>query len=158
MKTDPQAGPNESPLNEYQQRALLAACQHIDKLLVDIEAVLSSTESRSVFPKYVDDLLPVQRQGIAGHIERLRAQLIGIVTGQGINPEQPKIAASHAIHTALTFVEIAVEELRPEKMRGYGQVSKAGIAELNGLVQEIFHSTRQLHRYVLPEKGPAAVP
>lgn len=36
--------------------------------------------------------------------------------------------ASHVIHTALTFIEIAIEELSPDRMEGYGPVSETGAA------------------------------
>jgi len=154
MKTNGLDVPTVPSLNEYQLRALVASCHHIDKLLADVDDILSTSESGSVFPKYVDDLSPAQHKTVQDYIRQLRAQLLRVVAGQGVEPETPKIAASHAIHVALTFVEIAVEELRPGKMRGYGQVSEAGIADLNGLVQELRSSAQQLHRYVLEKKVP----
>ena len=145
---------NVPSLNEYQLRALLASCHHMDKLLTDIEDILGAPESKSVFPKYIDDLSPIQHRTIQDYIRQLRAQLLRVVAAQGIEPEKPKIAASHAVHATVTFVEIAIAELRPEKMRGYGQVSETARSDLNGLVQELHSSAQQLHRYVLEKQAP----
>jgi hypothetical protein len=150
----PEGGRSARSLSEAQLRRLLISCQHMDKLLADIEDILNAPESTSAFPKYVDDLSPVQHKKIQDFIGQLRAQLLRAVARQGIAPERPRIAASHAIHAALTFIEIAIEELRPEKMRGYGQISPAGIADLNVVVQELHSCAQQFHRYLPREKAP----
>jgi len=141
-------------LNEYQLRALLASCQHIDKLLGEIEGVLSSSQSGSAFPKYFDDLSPLQHDTIDDYIRRTRADLLRIAAEQDIVAERAKIPASHSIHATITFIEIAIEELSPDKMRGYGPMSKAGAAYLNELVQQLHASAQQLHRYVLQRGTP----
>lgn len=153
MQKMPEGGRGAPSLSEAQLRRLFISCQHMDKLLADIEDILSASESTSVFPKYVDDLSPVQHERIQDFIRQLRTQLLRVIARQGIKSEKARIATSHAIHAAMTFVEIAIEELRPEKMRGYGQVSEAGATDLNEVVQELHSSAQQLHQYLLQEKG-----
>lgn len=143
-----------SPLNDPQQRALRISCQHMDRLLEDIEDALNPARSHSVFPKYVQDIAPVQRKTIEDYIVRIRAQLLRVLAGQLIAVEKPKITASHSIHTALTFVEIAIEELSPSRMSGYGPVSESGSADLNGVMQELQSIVQQLHGYVLQRDFP----
>jgi GTP-binding protein EngB required for normal cell division len=143
-----------STLNEAQQRSLRIACEHMDSLLNRVEEVLHASGSNSVFPKYVNDISPVQRKTIEDYIARIRAQLLRVLAGQGIGPEPPRITATHAIHTTLTFVQIAIEELGPGKMRGYGPISEAGIADLNGVMQELESIVQQAHRYVLQGQLP----
>ena len=100
-------------LNPYQERHLQAALHEADRLLLDIEQVLNSAGSKSPFPKYVVDLTPAQRKTIEDYIGRIRARLVRVLEGQNIEPESPSIPASRAIHSALTFIDIAVEELKP---------------------------------------------
>lgn len=140
---------SDPSLNEYQLRALLVSCRHIDKLLGEIEGVLSSSRSGLAFPKYFDDLSPLQHNIVDDYIRRTRTDILRIAAEQGIVPETEKISASHSIHATMTFIEIAIEELSPDKMRGYGPMSKAGAADLNGLVQRLHASAQQLHQYVL---------
>ncbi len=143
-----------SPLNDAQQRNLRISCQHMDALLNSVEEVLNSERSNSVFPKYIHDITLVRRKTIEDYLARIRAQLVRVLAGQAIEVEKPRITASHAVHTALTFVEIAIEELSPDRMRGYGPVSEAGAADLNGVMQELQSILRQLHGYVLQRDAP----
>jgi hypothetical protein len=65
----------QSPLNEAQQRRLFSNAQQADKLLSDVEAILSASESKSIFPKFVADLSPPQVKLIRSYIARFRNQL-----------------------------------------------------------------------------------
>src|ERR1035441_3763519 len=65
----------ESPLNEAQRRRIFSNAQYADKLLSDVEAILSASESKSIFPKYVADLSPPQVKLIRSYIARFRNQL-----------------------------------------------------------------------------------
>ena len=140
-------GASERPdpaLNEYQLRALLVSCQHIDKMLGEIEGVLSCSQSGSAFPKYFYDLSPLQHNAINDYIRRTRADFLRIAAEQDIVSENAKIPASHSIHATMTFIEIAIEELYPDKMRGYGPMSNTGAAYLNELAQQL-HASAQAY-------------
>jgi hypothetical protein len=143
-----------SSLNDSQQRRLRISCAYIDKLLMDIEDTLNPARSNSVFQKYIQDVTPIQRKTIADYIARIRAKLLRVLSAQAIEIEKPKIAASHAIHTALTFVEITIEELSPGRMQGYGSVTETGAADLSGVMQELQSIVQQLHAYVLQHNAP----
>jgi hypothetical protein len=154
-KRQSQAG---SSLNDSQQRSLRIACKHMDALLQDVEEVLNPARSNSVFPKYIQDIAPIQRKRIDDYIVRVRAELLRVLGGQAIAVEKPRIKASHAIHTALTFVEIAIEELSPGRMQGYGPVSDAGAAALNSVMTDLQAVVQQLHGYVLQQCATDAEP
>ncbi len=141
-------------LNEAQQRKLRISCQHIDALLKSIEEVLGPARSNAAFPKYIHDIAPVQRKTIEDYIARVRIQLRRVLASQAIDVEKPRILASHVIHTVLTFVEIAIEELSPDRMEGYGSVSETGAADLNGIMQDLQSIVQQLHDYVLQRGAP----
>lgn len=144
---------NHITLNPSQRQHLLTTCKHIDKLLGDMEETLNAAASRSVFPSYAGDITPLRRKTIEDYIARLRGQLLQVLAGQSLGPEKPRISASHSIHVGLTFVEIAVAELAPHYMRGYGPVSEQGAADLHGVVAELQSAVKELHRYVL-QPGP----
>jgi len=144
---------NHITLNPSQRQHLLITCKHIDKLLGDIEETLNAAASKNVFPSYAGDITPLRRKTIEDYIARLRGQLLQVLAGQSLGPEKPRISASHSIHVGLTFVEIAVAELAPHYMRGYGPVSEQGAADLHGVVAELQSAVKELHRYVL-QPGP----
>ena len=135
-------------LNEFQKRRLRVTCEHIDKLLSSIEEVLYQSSSKSVFPKFKSEVSLAQRRTIENYIARVRAQLLRVLDGQDIAKGNPSIAATHSIHVSLTFVEIAVEELYPKYMQGYGTVPEAVAAELNGICGELLGLVTRFDRYV----------
>ncbi len=149
METDPDA----PSLNEYQARRLRVTCQHIDTLLADIEYILGEPESGTAFPRYVPDIPPAQRRTIEDHVARIRAQLVQVLDGQGIAREPPPFPASRSIHTALISIDIAVEELKPRHMRGFGDVHPTADAELNGIAGELHGLVARLDRYVAGGAG-----
>jgi GTP-binding protein EngB required for normal cell division len=140
-------------LNENQQRHLWVSCQHIDKLLSDVEHILSVSTSKSAFPKYHLDITPAQRRTIEDYIARIRAQLVRVLDGQRIPKNKPSIPARRAIYATLAFVDVAVEELKPRHMRGYGELPQDVAVELNGIVGELDGLVSRLNRYVLQAEG-----
>ncbi|MGC2272651.1 MAG: dynamin family protein [Candidatus Sulfotelmatobacter sp.] len=143
----PEASSNS--LNSNHERRLGVTCRHIDKLLADMENVLSVSTSKLAFPQYAPDLSPAQRRVIEDYIGRIRAQLIRVLDGQGMERPTADIPVSRSLHSTLTFVDIAAEELKPEYMRGYGQVPPAAAVELNGIAGELQGLVRQLDQYLM---------
>jgi GTP-binding protein EngB required for normal cell division len=140
-------------LNENQQRHLWVSCQHIDKLLSDVEHILSVSTSKSAFPKYHLDITPAQRRTIEDYIARIRAQLVRVLDGQSIPKNKPSIPARRAIHATLAFVDVAVEELKPRYMRGYGELPQDVAVEMNGIVGELAGLVSRMDRYLLQSEG-----
>lgn len=139
---------NSDPLNEHQAHHLLVTCRHIDKTLSDIEGILNESTSQAAFPEYFLDLTPVQGKMIEDYIARIRARLIQIIQGQGINYEHPGIPVSKAIRGKLYSIDIAAEELKPKYMRGYGKISNTAATELNGIAGELQGLVTQLNGYI----------
>lgn len=136
-------------LNSNHERRLSITCRYLDKLLADVENALNVSASRLAFPQYIPDIAPAQRRVIEDYIVRIRAQLVRVLDGQGIERPAPEIPVSRSLHSVLTFVDIAVEELKPEYMRGYGEVPPAAAVELNGIAGELRGLVGQLDRYVM---------
>jgi GTP-binding protein EngB required for normal cell division len=145
----------EQLLNEFQRNRLSVTCSYIDKLLKDIEEVLNATASKSPFPKYVSDISPAQRRVIEDYIARFRSQLLRVLEGMRIPVPAARISAVHSLRTSLTFIDIAVEELKPRYMRGYGEVPEKAQESLNGIVAELDGLVRQLNAYLASEAGGA---
>lgn len=136
-------------LNSNHERRLSVTCRHIDKLLAEMESTLNVSASKVAFPQYAPDLSPAQRRVIEDYISRIRAQLIRVLDGQGMERPPADIPVSRALHVNLTFVDIAAEELKPEYMSGYGQVPQAAAVELNGIAGELHGLVRQLDQYLM---------
>jgi GTP-binding protein EngB required for normal cell division len=140
-------------LNEHHKRRLLVSCEHIDRLLSDVEQILTASASKSPFPRWSDDTSPVQRKVTQDYIASLRAQLVRVLEGQGISRPTPSVNSVHAIRVALNFVDIAAEELKPKYMRGYGEIAEAKLPELNGIANEIHGIVKKLDLYLAQDLG-----
>jgi GTP-binding protein EngB required for normal cell division len=147
--------PEESvnSLNSNHERRLSVTCRYIDKLLADMESALNVAASKLAFPQYALDLTSAQRRVIEDYIRRIRAQLVRVLDGQGIEAPPADIPVARALHSTLAFVDIAAEELKPEYMRGYGEVPPAAAVELNGIAGELQGLVRQLDRYLTRGAG-----
>src|SRR5208337_2914038 len=126
---------------------------YIDKLLADMESILSISSSKLAFPQYTSDLTSAQRRVIEDYISRIRAQLIRVLDGQHIERPPADIPVARSLHSTLTFMDIAAEELKPEYMRGYGEVPPQAAAELNRLAGELQGLVRQLDQYLMRGAG-----
>jgi hypothetical protein len=152
-------GENHITLNQSQRNRLLVTCKHIDRLLGDIEATLKAASSNSVFPNYIRDVSSFQRKAMETEVARLRGQLLHVLASQSMAPEEPQISATHSIKVALTFVDIAIAELAPRHMRGYGPVSEEAAVDLSDIVAELQSRVRDMLKYVSQggmEKGTKA--
>lgn len=136
-------------LNSNHERRLSVACRHINKLLAEMESALNVSTSKLAFPQYAPDLSPARRRVIEDYIGRIRAQLIRVLDGQGMERPTADIPVSRSLHSYLTFVDIATEELKPEYMRGYGEVPPEAAVELNGIAGELQGLVRQLDQYLM---------
>ena len=140
-------------LNENQQRRLRISCQYVDKLLADIDDILHASISQSPFPRYIVDVSPAQVRVLEDYIRRIRSQLVHTIAWQRMLPEPPNIPATRAVATNLSFVDIAIEELRPKYMRGFGEVPEGAVAELNGVVHELRSLIDGMQGYLKQELG-----
>ena len=140
-------------LNESQVRRLTVTCQYVDKVIGGIEEVLHSAASKAAFPHYIQDITPIQRRTIEDYLARIRAQLARVLDGQGIARPDPWLPTTRAVYTSLTVIDIAVEELRPKYMRGYGEVPAELATELEGISGELRGLVGRLNQYLQQGAG-----
>ncbi|OGG55435.1 MAG: hypothetical protein A3F84_06050 [Candidatus Handelsmanbacteria bacterium RIFCSPLOWO2_12_FULL_64_10] len=136
------------PLNDNQKRHLLSSFRYVDGLLSDIEALLASTGTESPFSQYIQDITPVQRKAIVEGIARLRAQMAAALKKMGIALPAPTISGAWAVQSMLLNVDIALVEIGPRYMRGYGEVDPEAERMLRGVVAELEKTLQRLSIYL----------
>lgn len=109
--------------NEPQMRRLLSTASYIDRLLLDIEQILLAPTSGG-FPKYENPLAPVQIRVVRDYIKRLRQQIMRVLVDLDIPLPKPSFDSAFSIRVALQFIEIALEEVAPHRLVGYGKYIK----------------------------------
>ena len=144
---------SSASLNEFQARGLSVTCQYVDKVIGEIEQILHSAASKAAFPRFIQDITPAQRRTIEDYLSRIRAQLARVLDGQGIPRPEAWVPTSRAVYTALTSIDIALEELRPRYMKGYGEVEPGVGTELEGISAELRGLVERLNRYLMQDAG-----
>ena len=142
-----------SALNESQQRRLIVTCQYVDRLLADLERAFVDAQSNSPFGRYANDLAPAEQRLVHDYIARLRTQLLRMLDGQGLSATPIRVELRRSLLTHLSFIDIAVEELKPHYMRGFGTVAPDAAAALNGIVEELHGTIGQVTRALLTERS-----
>lgn len=89
-------------LNESQVRHVLGNFEHADKLLSEIEGILTAASSKTAFPKFVGDITPAQTRMVEAYVARLRTQMLRVLDSIGGQPGRPAIGALRAIRVHLT--------------------------------------------------------
>jgi GTP-binding protein EngB required for normal cell division len=135
-------------LNPSQRLHLLSSSQHADKLLADVESILTASKSKSAFHKYKNPLAPAQMKVVEDYISRIRTQMVRVLESQGIALPEPRFESIHSIRVTLAFVRTAYQECTPERMRGYGELPDNKVRELNGLVDEMESAIEKLDAYL----------
>jgi hypothetical protein len=137
--------------NSNHARRLSVTCRHIDALLAGMENALAASGSKQAFREYLMDLTPAQRQVVEDYIARIRNQLVRILEDQNVERPGPFIPVSRCLHSTLTFINIAAEELHAKYMRGYGDISSTAANDLNRIAAELLDLTTEFDRYVSSE-------
>jgi hypothetical protein len=156
---------SEKRLNENHQRHLRVTCEYMDKLLEEAESILRADASGSPFPRYITQISPENRRVIEEYIADMRAQFVRILGGLGISRDVVAIQDAHAIYVLLNSIEIAIDDLRPRNMRGFGEVPPELAQELDGIADGLQALAVKFTRFVQqceePEKshgGPKREP
>ena len=57
--------------------------------------------------------------------------------GLGIVADRPALGSLHSIRVTLAFVRVAVQEMSPQYLRGYGELAASVEPQLRGLTAEL---------------------
>ncbi len=123
-------------LSEFHRRRIVVTFQHIDKLLSQSLLALSETPAGLQQPP-IHDVPPSRIIKIAGHIEKIRKQMRIFLERFQIALPEPAAPSSWILKTNMASIDMALEDLYPHKMKGYGQIGSTAAKDLTQTVQEI---------------------
>jgi GTP-binding protein EngB required for normal cell division len=138
-------------MNENHQRHLLGTFQHVDNLLSKAERILASAGSASPFEEYSQDATPVQRKVTHDYMVRVREAMRRILEELNIPRKPPVSGALWAARGHLDFASIAIAEIEPARMRGYGRLPDDDAQALNRIVAGLSAELNRLREYLTPD-------
>ncbi len=137
-----------SGLGELHKRKLLLTFAHIDSLLAEALRDLDPGPVQSPFSRIVPDAEPVQQQVIMDYAARLRSRMRTMLERLQIAPQERQVSAIWSARTAVTMAEVALDELRPQGLRGYGELSVEGADQVNGMIAELYELLSSMNAYL----------
>jgi GTP-binding protein EngB required for normal cell division len=146
----------ETPLNlnDYHRNSLLAGFKYIDRLLAEGLAALSSgADDGAIFSPVRPDATPVQRKIVGDQIVRLRRTVRAALEACAITVRPPTVGAIWSLRSYLIAVDIAVEELGPGHLAGYGPVDEATAAGVREFQAQIRTRLGELRDYLAAGLG-----
>jgi hypothetical protein len=135
-------------LNENHQRHLLSTFQYVDNLLSEAERIMASAGSASPFQEHSQDTTPIQRKVTHDYIVRVRDAMQRILEELKIPLRPPISGALWAARGHLSFAGIAITEIAPEHMQGYGQFSEDDARTMDSIVAELNAELSRITEYL----------
>lgn len=134
-------------LNDNHRNTLLSGFKYIDRLLEEgLAGLAADHDSSAVFAPVSPDATPAQRKVITDQVARLRRAIRAALDAFAIPIRPPTVSALWSLRTHLDFVEVALEDLAPRHLRGYGEIddpTKAGVevalAQIRTVLTELDH-------------------
>jgi len=125
-------------LNDNHRNTLLAGFKYIDRMLADgLAAVTPGGDDGAVFSSVASDATPVQRKVIGDQVAHLRRAIRSALEACAIPAPPPTVSAIWSLRAHVMAVEIALEELGPRHLRGYGALDDATAAGVAALLAQI---------------------
>ena len=125
-------------LNNGQIRRVISIFQAVDDLLTEAASRLLPPEDGRLFERYVADATPVQRQVCGEQLRRLRQLLRRFIEERGMARSDAATSGVWAFRTALDFVRVALADLRPKVLIGYGALDDEDAVAIERLLADAY--------------------
>jgi GTP-binding protein EngB required for normal cell division len=135
-------------LNEAQSRSILSGFLDIHRRMSDLEALLQPGERPSAFSEYVNDIAPTEAKVLRDYFARIRTAMLGHLKELQIPVAIRPMSRRWAIQTGLQFLSIAVAELRPSKLRGYGELRREAPSLVTKICEDLDRPIDQVIAYL----------
>jgi hypothetical protein len=135
---------------ESQKRNVLNTFRHVDDLLWRVERVLATAGEQSLLQRCENDITSEQRKQYRALVEQVREAMERILKSNDIHDKHAPIRATHAVNTGFLLASVAVEELRPKHLRGYGKVSDNDAQGIERLVDDLQELLMRVQRLGAP--------
>lgn len=139
--------------SEFQQRSLLSGCMSLSHRVAELEARIAEADSAPQLSGIKSDLSPIERRVVLDYFAHLRDELLRVLEANDIQPLSQQISLRWALQTGLIGMHVAVDELGPASMRGYGELSPEGRVAAERLQQQLSRDIDQVVRLLTHRPG-----
>ncbi|MBZ5499372.1 MAG: dynamin family protein [Acidobacteriia bacterium] len=139
-------------LNENHRRKILTTIQYADELLSESLNLLGATGG-ALRPRFVRDVSTSESHWVESYAGKIREQMSRLLERFEITVSPPNTLSSWALRTKLMSLDIALEDLYPGQMRGYGEMDPAAGGDLTWTLQEVRRLVSQLLAFLAEASG-----
>jgi GTP-binding protein EngB required for normal cell division len=140
-------------LNEPQKRAVLCGFLDIHRRMAELETLLVPEARPSPFSQHVNDLSPTEAKVVGDYFARIRTAMLAHLRECDIPLDVRPTSRRWALQCGISFVGITIDEMRPEKLRGYGDLDEAERARVLKIHDDLERLIDRVGAYVRQGQG-----
>ena len=135
-------------LNDSQKRSILFGFLDIHRRMAELEAKIAQSMITSPFSQLVNDLSPTESKVAQDYFARIRTTMLACLQEAGIPLEVRRTSVRWGVEVGTTFLHIAVAELSPESLRGYGPMEANSAAVVSKMQQDLYRLIDRVRVYL----------
>ena len=135
-------------LGPLHKHAVVSAFLNIEGRLAELEPLLAPDRRPSPFDQCVNDLSPAEARTVKECFGRIRGTLLRCLERHDIPIDVQRIGLRRSLQTSIALLSVAVAELGPNRLRGFGMLDDAGSQELENIQRELRQILDSLSAYL----------
>jgi len=124
-------------MNDNHKRHIVVTFQYINKLLADAEAMLNTQKQDTIFSEFNLDLPVEKHQEIKSRIELIRNTMLQLMKEYDLPQPKAKSGALWGIICCINSAQIALVEIDPKRMEGYGRLTAEDAKQVEKINAEL---------------------
>ncbi|MBN2560455.1 MAG: dynamin family protein [Phycisphaerae bacterium] len=140
-------------LSPLHKNALLSTFLHIENRLGEIEPLLARVKRSAPLDEHVHDLSPTEAKVVEDYFARIRGTMVNCLEKHGIPVEVHRVSLRWSLQTSMNFLSVAIAEVGPDRLRGYGPLDDAGRQEVLSIQQELDRLIDRVSAYLNERLG-----
>jgi GTP-binding protein EngB required for normal cell division len=135
-------------LNPSQKQSILSGFLDVHRRMAELDAAITQSGISSPFSQHVGDLSPTEVKVVRDYFARIRTTMLSCLEEAGIPLEVRRTSLRWTLQVSMTFLHIAVAEMGPERLRGYGPLNAAAAEAVIKIQQDLYRLIDRLGAYL----------
>ena len=140
-------------LTPLHKNALLSTCLYMESRLNEMEPLLAQAKRPSPLDRHVHDLSPAEAKVMEDYFARIRSTMVTCLQKHGIPITVDRVSLRWSLQTSMIDLSIAVAEVAPQRLGGYGELDDAGCQEVLSMQQELDRLLDRVMAYLRERLG-----
>ena len=124
-------------LTSLHKNTLVTTFVHIESRLREVELLLGQNERPSPLSEHDNDLSPTELKTITDYFARIRSTMLNCLEKHRVPIEVHRVSLRRVLRTRMYSLGIALAELGPERLRGYGELGDAGNRDMQSIQHDL---------------------